>query len=279
MKQVSVSILQDERFNLDDFLSRWKRARSFGLRSLLAETDLLAQLDEEELFALVREIDPQLVLRAVFDQSRKFGLSASRYLGLTFEISDLADILAQSTLPCIGGRWKKHNAAYVRERSGCATFKTFGSLSCDYWREALDGLIMGVGENERFTRHRSVGHGDSECLDILFTEEFIVPRVVSQEESVHSTQPPRSQKYGKISNQMTAAFTPVVAKFKKNNINLVLAGLSEGILYYRMDSEKGVLCGAAGKLMHDNFLRDTQKIYPSLKCIDVAPLAVYGGPT
>ena len=274
MDAVSVSIMQDPRFDREDFLSRWKRARVDGLRSLFPE-GAPVDLGEEELLARSGEFDTQLLLRRVFDQSRKFGLSASRFLGLTFEISDLVEILGSAT-PCVGGQWKKHNAAYVLERPGCASFRSLGPIACDYWREALDGLVMGVGENERFTRHRSAGHGDSECVDILFREEFAVPRVAKSDGGAETRQSP---KYGKLSDEMTEKMESLVVRFKRMKIDLVLAGLSEGTLYYRLDPEKGVLCGAAGKLMHDTFVRDARILYPDLKVLDVAPLAVYGGAT
>lgn len=233
-------------------------------------------LDEEALLGRLQGDARDQVLRRVFDQSRKFGLNASKFLGLTFEASDLGEILGKSDISCLGGIWKSHNAAFVYTRPGCASFKNLGRLGCDYWREALDGLVMGVGENERIARHRSLGHGDAECVDIIFTETFTLPRVVR---SGSSSDIRTELKYGEIPGEILEKLEPVVHRFKKMKIELVLAGISEGTLYYRLDPEKGVLCGAGGKLMHDTFLRDTKKLFPDLLVSDVSPLAVYGGST
>lgn len=271
MDSTAVSVVKDSRFDLEDFLARWKKARISALRTLGGDA-----LEEEVLLAQLKDHNREELLRRVFDFSRKFGLSAAKHLGLTFEVTDLAEILRKSGMNCIGGAWVPHNAAYVLKRPGCASFKILGSLGCDYWREALDGLVMGVGENERLARHRSLGHGDSECVDILFFEEFTIPRVLSAE-SCAPVLP--KQKYGPIETDVLDKFQPVFARFKQMKIQLVLEGISEGTLYYRLDPEKGVLCGAGGKLMHETFLRDTKKLFPDLDALDAAPLAVYGGST
>lgn len=271
MNSTAVSIVKDPRFDLEGFLGRWKMARISALQSLGAVGPV-----EETLLVQLNDFDRGELLRRVFDQSRKFGLSAAKYFGLTFEITDLAEILQKSKMVCLGGGWEPHKAAFVLKRPGCAFFKVWGALGCDYWREVLDGLVMGVGENERIARHRSLGHGDSECVDILFTEEFTVPRVVRTEPDAPGASRP---KYGPIESEVLERFEPVFTRFKQMKIQLVLEGVSEGTLYYRLDPEKGVLCGAGGKLMHETFLRDTKKLFPDLNVLDAAPLAVYGGST
>lgn len=283
MESATASIIQDPRFDSEDFLVRWKRARVSALKPfVVGGTEAIGEIQEAEeevllarILARLKDTDGDLILRRVFDQSRKFGLSASKFLGLTFEISDLREILGKSEISCFGGVWRSHNEAFVHERTGCSSFKDLGSFGCDYWREALDGLVMGVGENERLARHKSLGHGDSTCVDILFTEAFATPRVVHADSVVIPSQP----KYGALPTEVMEQFQPVFAKFRQMKIELIIAGISEGTLYYRLDPEKGVLCGAGGKLMHDTFLRDTKKLFPNLKVADVAPLAVYGGST
>lgn len=271
---MATSVLQHSRFDLKEFQDKWKKSRLSALKEVLGEKS--AGISDEEL--LLKQVDTETkekVLRKVFDNSRRLGLSVAKYLGLSWETSDLADLLPHVHVPCFSHPWRKHNSAYVLERSGCESFSKTGSLGCDYWREALDGLVMGVGENERLSRHRSMGHGDSECLDVIFTEVFHPPRVVSATDPAESKKV--SQKFGPLPENMSESLKPITRHFESMKIKLTLEGLSEGILYYRLDANEGVLCGAGGKLMHDSFSREMAKLYPNIAIRDVAPLAVYGG--
>ncbi|GEM_PF-678794 len=271
---MATSVLQHSRFDLKEFQDKWKKARLSALKEVLGEKS--AGISDEEL--LLKQVDTETkekALRKVFDNSRRLGLSVAKFLGLSWEASDLADLLPQVHVPCFSRPWRKHNSAYVLERAGCDSYSKTGSLGCDYWREALDGLVMGVGENERLSRHRSVGHGDSECLDVLFAEEFQPPRIVSAPDPAEKKT--IGQKFGPIPEAMFESLKPIARQFESMKIKLVLEGLSEGILYYRLDAHEGVLCGAGGKLMHDSFSREMAKLYPNTAIRDVAPLAVYGG--
>ncbi len=212
------------------------------------------------------------VLRAVFEASRKLGLSAARFLGVSWEITDLAEVLSGLVVPCVGGAWREHNGARVLERNGCDLPKALGSLGCDYWREALDGLVMGVGENERLSRHQSAGHGDDGCLDVLFVEGFVVPRVTSFVSEVSS-----GARFGPLPVGLVEGLHEVRTRFESMKIRLRLEGVSEGVLYYQLEAEEGVLCGAGGKLLHDSFARAVARVNSALTPKDIAPIAVYGG--
>ncbi len=261
-KFVPETVLQHPKFDLGEFRDRWERSRLSALASVLQKSSLNES-------ALLKEVDSKnqdQVLRAVFENSRKFGLSAAKYLGVAWELSDLIDVLPRLGLPCFAESWRSHNSAQVLERSGCVSLGQHGSFGCDYWREALDGLVMGVGENERLARHRSLGHGDSGCLDVLFTEEYVVPRVVSAESA--------NPKFGPIPSAMMKNLEPTQKSFESMKVNLLLKGFSEGTLFYQLDAQEGVLCGAGGKLMHESFAQDVAQMDPSLKIQDVSPIAV-----
>lgn len=258
-------------FSLADFQRRWELARLRAVRSAVAElaNDATA---ETELLRLVPADARDRVLRNVFDYSRKLGVSASQYLGLSWEISDLADVLSLLKVPCVGGIWRDHNSAKVLERKGCDVGAGLGAFGCDYWREALDGLVMGVGDTERLARHRSQGHGDDSCVDVLFIEKAgPPPRVVS------SGRQASSRRFGPLPEGLEESLREVCERFQAMKIHLVLEGVSENILYYRLDAQEGVLCGAGGKLLHESFIRALARVNPCLIARDASPLAVYGG--
>jgi hypothetical protein len=279
---MNLNLFEHERFSLNDLSSRWKKARISAIKkSQTFDQDQFNIQNESELLLKVTSENKDLVLRAVYDHSRLLGLSLVKHLGLTLEITDIAQLLPQMDSPCFSAVWRPHHEAQVLERKACRDLAVLGNFACDYWREAVDGLVVGVGENERFTRHRSVGHGDEDCCDVLFEEKFTPPRVVTAEENTSSSKLSKSLKYGPLPEVLMTALVPVQERFRKLKINLVLEGLSEGILYYRLDADEGVLCGAGGKMLHESFLKELENIKSqnNLKLIarDCAPLAVYGG--
>lgn len=279
---VSVKIINHPQFDIKDFSHRWEKARISALKAALKNWALdnsieLQSLNESQLLSLVIPENRESILRAVFDSSRKFGMNASRFFKMSFEILDLAEVLQELSIPCFQGKWRNHNAAYVLERKGCEMLASFGALGCDYWRESLDGLVVGVGEDERLARHRSQGHGDTECVDVLFTENYTPPRVIGAETA--ASPKPKSSKYGPVPTALVSALDPIRQRFQQMKIQLALEGVSEGTLYYRLDADEGVLCGAGGKLLHDSLIREVATHFPELLVQDCSPLAVYGGST
>lgn len=282
-ESTSIRVCEHPEFNPKDFGLRWQKARLSGLQSLLNEKskseaigDQALATRELELLSKVSEALQDQALRTVFDYSRQLGRSVSRFLGLSLETSDFSEILASTQIPCFQGKWRSHNEALVLERKGCASLSTLNSFGCDYWREALDGLIMGAGDTERLARHRSLGHGDQECVDVLFTENYSVPRVVCREQS---SNPPSLKKYGPVPLKLTQELEAISKRFEKMKVCLHIDGFSEGALYYRLETDEGVLCGAGGKLLHDSFCKELAKKFPKILAKDSSPLAVYGGST
>ena len=279
----SIRIIQHPEFNILEFRNRWKKSRISALNSTLVGSKssfskIQNEQDEQDEMFLLKRItneNREAALKNVFDHSRRLGLSVAKFFGVTWEMSDFSEVLPQLDLPCFATPWKKHNEAQVLERNGCASLIQSGSLGCDYWREALDGLVMGVGENERLARHRSQGHGDSNCVDILFTENYVFPKIVSAH--TQNTPVKTNVKFGPLPDEILEKLIPVQKRFAGMKVCLTLDGFSEGTLYYQLHTDEGVLCGAGGKLMHDSFLREFSKHFPSLATKDVSPLAVYGG--
>jgi hypothetical protein len=280
-------VTREFKIDFDDLKWRWESARLSAIRSVLAPELIpqtarpygAASFPELELLKSVAPESRDKLLRAVFDASRKLGLSFARFHRISLEISDLAELMPKMGSFCFQGNWKTHNSAQVLERQGCTALKELGSLGCDYWREALDGFVMGAGENERLARHRSQGHGDSECVDVLFTEEVAPPRVISSQEANCNPTPSTKIKYGPVPTEIQEGLVPARARLGAMRVKLQIEGLSEGNLYYRLDAEEGVLCGAGGKLLHDSLAREVQGLFPKLQLKDCSPLAVYGGST
>lgn len=257
-----IRIIEHPLFDVISFRDRWKAARLAALRSVIQDDIPALDFDEGALLGLISDDDHDKLLRLIFDNSRKFGMSAVRYFGFSWELSDLQDILSQTHIPCLNGTWSNGVHAKILSRSGCDEQKQIGSFYCDYWREALDGLSMGVGETERYARHESVGHGDNGCVDVFFDDAVKIDGLAT--------------KWGEIPSVVVDGLAPLQGRFKELKIKLSLKGLSEGILYYLMEKDMGVLCGNSAKMYNEMLAKEVGARFPGLGLQDASPLAVYG---
>lgn len=258
----SIRIVKHSSFNQIAFGDRWKAARLAAIFSVLDEDLPELEFDETALLSLVNESDRDALLKGVFDNSRKLGVSAARHFSLSWELDDLRDILGELAVPCTRGSWTKGNHSQVLTRAGCDEQTYIGPLYCDYWREAFDGLTMGVCENERYARHASVGHGDINCIDVFFDDS--------------SGASSSGNKWGEVPGSISEGLAPLQTYFKEQKVILSLKGLSEGILYYLMEKENGVLCGSSAQQYNQLLAREVGNHFPGLSLQDASPLAVYG---
>lgn len=202
------------------------------------------------------------LLRKVFDNSRKLALGLSKRFGVTFEPADFQSLLAVSGIPCARGTWSARPNARVLTRDGCSYCGAAGSGVCDYWREAMDGLVMGLGDKERFARHGSVRHGDGECIDVFFTE------------AEGGGKDPNA--WGPLPEHMALELFEAAAWFEHEyGVPMELKGYREGVLYYALGASTDPLCGTAG-LSINRFIGRVREIFPGLGFADATPQAVLG---
>lgn len=253
-----LSVVAHSQFDHNEFLSRWSQARVQSLRKISGVSD--PNLEEWMLLKNLNPAQRDLALKSVFDFSRRLGQSAVRYFSLVWEISDLKEVLEKSTHPCLQGAWNiSPSGAHVLKRQGCSPAKEVGSFYCDYWREAIDGLVMGVGEEERFARHESVEHGDSSCVDVFFTEGSSSQRL--------------DKRFGEIPEKMREPLQKIQSRFSKMNLSVEFQGYAEGTLFYQFESQG---CGGSSTLTQQLFVRDVAKVFPELKLKNCSARAVIG---
>lgn len=261
----SMPFFQDPRLNPGDFSKRWCNARKAAiLAAIETQIDYSKDFSESDLLAAVPAEKREAVLRAVFDNSRKLGMSLARFLGLSAEARDFSLFLPSAGIPCFQGSWGTRNGAEVLQRAGTACAReSMGSFGCDFWREALDGLVTGASEDLRLARHRSMGHGDAECVDVIFAEEGIGPK--------------KGWHKGEVPIEWMPRLHTIVTKFAEQGVSVFWDGFSEGVLFYRMEAGAKPLCGAGGRLMHATLAEELRKLFPGVEAKDSSPLAVYGG--
>lgn len=261
----SFSVLTQKKFNLIEFLEKWRQARISAIKQNI-KVEYISALEagyEEYLLNFVAPDNQEKVLRGVFDNSRKLGLSLVKFLGISLELQDIKDILMRSSIPCAIGTWESRPHAQVLKRQGCSSAQKAGPFYCNYWREAFDGFTMGVGEQERYARHKSIPHGDDECLDIYFIDN---PKE-------------KDNKWGRVPDHMLSQLSEIQEQFEKNmQTKLILEGLSEGVLYFKLESlnKDNPVCGTGAKLLHESLIKKVKSKFPGLSLMDTSPLAVYG---
>ncbi len=274
------SALKKKNFDVDEFNQRWLKARISALSELDAnvqdldpnnpeptssqESDLIDRLLSPDASREPVEVEEtkDILLRRVFDNSRKLAMSLSKHLGMTFEVKDFQGLLTASGIPCAQGQWSSRANARIINRKGCDFCVTSGSIACDYWREALDGLVMGLGEKERFVRHASIRHGDEECVDVFYLET--------------NNSIDESFAWGPVPEHMALDIMEISAYFKyKNDVDIYIKGFREGILYFQFESSTDSLCGNTNTIM-SKFYGQVREKFPGLQLMDVTPQAVLG---
>lgn len=236
-------------------------SETFAIESNLVNL-FFTHIESESMNPDEKEKAKDTLLRSIFDKSRKLALSLSKRLGLTFEVEDFQNLLTQSNIPCVQGDWTASANARTLNRKGCDYCIESGSHACDYWREALDGLVMGLGEKERLARHATVRHGDSICTDVFFTET-----TRSDSEALA---------WGPLPEHMALELFEIAAYFQRTSgISIVLKGFREGVLFFEFTSSTDLLCGNSN-LLGIQFHNLVKEKFPGLSLKDVTPQAVLG---
>lgn len=198
------------------------------------------------------------ILRLVFDHSRKLGASLARYSARVWSVFEITELLRDTRLACLTGSWRRETGgALSLVRSGCPTGA--GRFACAYWREAVDGLVMGVGGEARFARHRSLGAGNDGCHDVFYDQRLTEYRL------------------GQVPLEIESILLPVCRRLAESGVNLEMHGYAESTLYYRLAGKDIAPCGTGRQLLLNAFYRKANAHFPGVKLVDSSPRAVMGG--
>ncbi len=124
---------------------------------------------------LAQEEEPvyQARLRRAFENAWKLGQSAQLRFGPLLSTQAWASLLERlSSLVCTAGRWSAGpEGSWEIVRSPCPSFEKYGWFACDFYREAADGLVCGMGAGVRFAKLASPTRGGSGCWSRIFSRE------------------------------------------------------------------------------------------------------------
>ncbi len=250
-------IVAHANFSVADFLSRWQRARVATLLSAIPDS---TDLSENALIrcAATRPTDIRdQILKELFRNCWRLGQSTKRFFAMTWELDDFKDILAHGTIPCFRGEWIGTGKHLTLKRTGCNDGSTIGSFACDYWREALDGIVMGCGDSARYVRWKNKVLGDDYCEDVYFLESDAT-----------------SHRYAPISPNVLAALAPTLESIARLRITINLKGINGDDLYYELLSQDSLGCSSVPSIARTMFQKAVAKHFPRLKIVDVSPRSV-----
>lgn len=256
----------ESRIQLQDFAKRWHRGRLTSIASSLgreipsdaSEVDLIFELSK-------KDSDVQkAALRAVYHTGGLLASSMTLFYRRDWSMKDVAALAAFSGSPCFGRSWDltpqesdKEAIGMGLKRSACAEGVS-NHFHCEYWKEALDGLITGLSDQLFLSRHSSAKSKHESCIDWLYPSRM------------------SPLKYGPLAEDLKLLVNEISLRLEKSKIVLRVWGLSEGILYYQMESAIIGFCGPGKRLFEEDFKKAVLGKFPNTKFFDVTPRAVIG---
>lgn len=249
---------------IQDLGTRWQLARESAYNKIFEdrkqENEFLLELNklEEEKF--------EELLKSIFLNSRNLGLSYQKSKNLTWEKSDFTAFANKLGSSCLAGLWELKPSAHVLSREGCDSGKKIGRRYCQYWREAIDGLVVGISDEVGFVRNSSISVDDERCIDVFFDEES------SPTDAIWSN----ANKWGALPDSIKEDLEGIQQKFEKMKINLKFLGISEKNLLYKLEPKENLTCGSAGTIYRSHLEKLVKEKFPFFSLKDASPVAVYG---
>ncbi|MBI2392334.1 MAG: hypothetical protein HYV09_22295 [Deltaproteobacteria bacterium] len=202
---------------ISDLAARFRHARRAALRAVLADANE-AESEETLLARALAEADSPKIERRVFENCLALGEGFARFYGATLSLADLPGVLPELDSPCLDGVFAVPGAdpALTLLREGCSS--PHNGRVCSYWREAIQGLVLGVTGGVITARHESRGGGNERCVDVFHVD------------------PLSPRRFGPIPDDARDALAAVhrLARAFDSSIDLDFLGINESVLHYRV---------------------------------------------
>lgn len=240
---------------VDDLASRWQRARRAALRSCLPDGDVDPDTRASELELLARALraDAAAAEKAVFENSLALGRGFRRHHGVELTLGELPAVLPRLGLPCANGlsRLAVGEPGLFLLRQGCEA-RGLGTAACSLYREAMQGLLLGLTRGLAHSRHGSVTHGDEVCLDVIHHEGSAL-------------------RYGAIPAEMQPVLDTLVRRLRAfdSTVSVELLGMTDGALHYRLSRGPNVQLNVQAC-----FERSVRRRFPELRLHEASPRPV-----
>lgn len=152
---------------IPDLANRWTRARRAAVERVIGPTR--DEATDDERFACAAEVDEAELHRRLFENGVTLGTGFRRLRGAAVGHDELRELLPQLGVPCLRARtWTRLDGEPGWRAEGAPCGQAAGVGACDAWREAIDGLVLGLTGTLRHTRTASHGHGQAACVDVIY---------------------------------------------------------------------------------------------------------------
>lgn len=239
-----------------DLSARWRHARRAALRAQLPESG--PEAGDDDLLAAGLAANADDATKRVFDNSLRLGVGFTRAFDKELSLGELPAALSELEAPCLAGTWapaEGDEPALTLARDGCPAAK-LGPAACEFWREAIDGLVLGITGGIRHARHESVGHGGARCFDVVYVR------------------PESPLRFGAIPSEIRDALEEVrrTAATFDSTVRVDFMGISQETLYYQLTR-----AGCGGDLSISSVVeRAVRRRLPDLKLREISPRPVLG---
>lgn len=235
-----------------------KKIRLSVLENALSEK-ISDELQGLALAGYLNENKQDLFLRSVFDENRKLGL---KIIDETSSLKPdiIINFFESANIPCLAGNWVPldDNETFILERKKCPC--PVNAFACTFWREAADGLMMGLGDTERYVRHKSIIYGNnSSCVDIIYDSKKT------------------DYKWGDVPKEINKAIAPVIEKLSVIDVKLIVEGFSEKTLFYQIKDKNVSLGSLRYKFIDESVRKFFNKNFSYLELVETSPRAVIQG--
>lgn len=196
-------------------------------------------------------------LRQAFDSGRDSGLQLRHDNQGPLSTRDLAHVLSRSALPCVGGTWQEQEPdVWILQRPPC---QRESAHMCAVWRESVDGLVMGAGEEARYSRHSHFEDPDELCVDVLYTID-----------KPHWRWASLPQKYHFMMQELQADLATHQAE-------LTILGYAEGQIFYTLKDSHPALAGHRHGFLSESLQHKAKAFHAEVRLIEMSPRAVWNG--
>ncbi len=245
-----------DRAILQDLAMRWRFARRAALKGSLAPEEHDADRSEDDMVRAAMARDPALTQRAVFENSKRLGRGLAAVLGRDVAVAELDSILAELGVECAKRACQPSadETGVMLHRRPC---QAKGASWCDYWSEAIHGLVLGLTGGAFFSRHASAGHSERGCVDAVYLD------------------PKSPLRFGPLPEELVGPLTNIIDRARVFNSSKAvrILGLCERTLFIEASG------GTDGLDVVAMVTRDVNRVFPNYRVVDATPAAVLSRPT
>jgi hypothetical protein len=239
-----------------DLAARWRLARGAAIERALPEGGRRAE--EARALELVAPARRAAVSEAFFRNSWWLGRSAAERFGAVQGVEAMAALLAAlGEPPCLAPvTWIEEGRRVCHRRRGCSANPDADAFLCDAWREAIDGLVCGLGDGVRFVRRQSRGRGGECCEDLLHPADE------------------RDRAWAEPAAEVAGELAAIATGLAERGVVVRFLGLAENRLGYVVEAGGLPDCGPAGGIVQALIENHVHHRLPGVELAAAAPRSV-----